>query len=192
MFPVYEGLRSFFFHLITDSDSGISPGRVSYALSKSSSISDSSYGCLAWNVPALELMALYVAAAMHDYDHPGRTNAFLVATNAPQVCAVWFLYLCTYLNLCNSLNTQCSLTRDLMNWRIFEFGKMKDPLIYLSVLSLSLVSGRRCCTTIARFWRTIMLLLHGAFSCLSLSLTSCPTWTMLSSSDFASLLSRPS
>ncbi|KGL84744.1 cGMP-inhibited 3',5'-cyclic phosphodiesterase B, partial [Tinamus guttatus] len=24
------------------------------------------------------------AAAMHDYDHPGRTNAFLVATNAPQ------------------------------------------------------------------------------------------------------------
>ncbi|KAF7703455.1 cGMP-inhibited 3',5'-cyclic phosphodiesterase B [Silurus meridionalis] len=68
----------------TDSDSGISPGRVSYALSKSSSISDNSYGCLAWNVPALELMALYVAAAMHDYDHPGRTNAFLVATNAPQ------------------------------------------------------------------------------------------------------------
>ncbi|XP_017334367.1 cGMP-inhibited 3',5'-cyclic phosphodiesterase 3B isoform X1 [Ictalurus punctatus] len=68
----------------TDSDSGISPGRISYALSKSSSISDNSYGCLAWNVPALELMALYVAAAMHDYDHPGRTNAFLVATNAPQ------------------------------------------------------------------------------------------------------------
>uniref|UniRef100_A0A3Q3MXC0 Phosphodiesterase n=1 Tax=Mastacembelus armatus TaxID=205130 RepID=A0A3Q3MXC0_9TELE len=66
------------------SDSGISPGRISYASSKSSSISDDSYGCLAWNIPALELMALYVAAAMHDYDHPGRTNAFLVATNAPQ------------------------------------------------------------------------------------------------------------
>uniref|UniRef100_A0A668A4E4 Phosphodiesterase n=1 Tax=Myripristis murdjan TaxID=586833 RepID=A0A668A4E4_9TELE len=64
--------------------SGISPGRISYASSKSSSISDDSYGCLAWNIPALELMALYVAAAMHDYDHPGRTNAFLVATNAPQ------------------------------------------------------------------------------------------------------------
>ena len=69
----------------TDSDSGISPGRVPYATSRSSSISDHSYGCLAWNVPALEIMALYVAAAMHDYDHPGRTNAFLVATNAPQV-----------------------------------------------------------------------------------------------------------
>lgn len=68
----------------TDSDSGISPGRISYASSKSSSISDDSYGCLAWNIPALELMALFVAAAMHDYDHPGRTNAFLVATNAPQ------------------------------------------------------------------------------------------------------------
>lgn len=68
-----------------DSDSGISPGRVAYATSKSSSFSDDSYGCLAWNIPALELMALYVAAAMHDYDHPGRTNAFLVATNAPQV-----------------------------------------------------------------------------------------------------------
>lgn len=25
-------------------------------------------------------MALYTAAAMHDYDHPGRTNAFLVNT----------------------------------------------------------------------------------------------------------------
>uniref|UniRef100_A0A8C4RAM2 Phosphodiesterase n=1 Tax=Eptatretus burgeri TaxID=7764 RepID=A0A8C4RAM2_EPTBU len=35
-------------------------------------------------MPALELMALYVAAAMHDYDHPGKTNAFLVATNSPE------------------------------------------------------------------------------------------------------------
>ena len=28
----------------------------------------------------LELMALFTAAAMHDFDHPGRTNAFLVAS----------------------------------------------------------------------------------------------------------------
>lgn len=78
---------------VPDSDSGISPGRISYASSKSSSISDDSYGCLAWNIPALELMALYVAAAMHDYDHPGRTNAFLVATNAPQVtCSIYCYY----------------------------------------------------------------------------------------------------
>lgn len=38
-------------------------------------------------------MALYVAAAMHDYDHPGRTNAFLVATNASQVNLQRFLVL---------------------------------------------------------------------------------------------------
>lgn len=38
------------------------------------------YGCICDVVPDLELMALYVAAAMHDFDHPGRTNAFLVAT----------------------------------------------------------------------------------------------------------------
>uniref|UniRef100_A0A8C3J9S6 Phosphodiesterase n=1 Tax=Calidris pygmaea TaxID=425635 RepID=A0A8C3J9S6_9CHAR len=67
-----------------DEASGIAPVRVSYTSSKSCSIADDSYGCLASNIPALELMALYVAAAMHDYDHPGRTNAFLVATNAPQ------------------------------------------------------------------------------------------------------------
>uniref|UniRef100_A0A8B9F6J9 Phosphodiesterase n=1 Tax=Amazona collaria TaxID=241587 RepID=A0A8B9F6J9_9PSIT len=67
-----------------DEASGISPVQVSYISSKSCFIADDSYGCLASNIPALELMALYVAAAMHDYDHPGRTNAFLVATNAPQ------------------------------------------------------------------------------------------------------------
>ncbi|KAM6464853.1 cGMP-inhibited 3',5'-cyclic phosphodiesterase 3B isoform 1-T1 [Liasis olivaceus] len=76
----------------TDSDSGtgttiesdISAGHVAYVSSKSCPVVDESYGYLASNIPALELMALYVAAAMHDYDHPGRTNAFLVATNAPQ------------------------------------------------------------------------------------------------------------
>lgn len=47
------------------------------------------YGYLATALPALELVALYIAAAMHDFDHPGRTNAFLVATNASQV----FIYL---------------------------------------------------------------------------------------------------
>ncbi|KAF4798422.1 hypothetical protein TURU_064179 [Turdus rufiventris] len=67
-----------------DEASGIAPVQVIYTSSKSCPIVDDSYGCLASNIPALELMALYVAAAMHDYDHPGRTNAFLVATNAPQ------------------------------------------------------------------------------------------------------------
>uniref|UniRef100_A0A3Q2H741 Phosphodiesterase n=1 Tax=Equus caballus TaxID=9796 RepID=A0A3Q2H741_HORSE len=68
----------------TDSDGRISPEQTAYISSRSCSIPDESYGCLSSNIPALELMALYVAAAMHDYDHPGRTNAFLVATNAPQ------------------------------------------------------------------------------------------------------------
>ncbi|KAF6105418.1 phosphodiesterase 3B [Phyllostomus discolor] len=68
----------------TESDGRINPGQIAYVSSRSCSIPDESYGCLSSNIPALELMALYVAAAMHDYDHPGRTNAFLVATNAPQ------------------------------------------------------------------------------------------------------------
>ncbi|XP_065053831.1 cGMP-inhibited 3',5'-cyclic phosphodiesterase 3A-like isoform X1 [Rhopilema esculentum] len=42
------------------------------------------YGCLADLIPDLELMALYTASAMHDFDHPGRTNAFLVATLNPK------------------------------------------------------------------------------------------------------------
>ncbi|NXN92496.1 PDE3B phosphodiesterase, partial [Rhinopomastus cyanomelas] len=83
--PGFQQIRSE--HILEsemDETSGIAPAPVSYISSKSCSIADGSYGCLASNIPALELMALYVAAAMHDYDHPGRTNAFLVATNAPQ------------------------------------------------------------------------------------------------------------
>jgi cGMP-inhibited 3',5'-cyclic phosphodiesterase A len=48
-------------------------------------VEEASYGIMGANFPALELMALYTAAAMHDYDHPGRTNAFLVTTNSPHV-----------------------------------------------------------------------------------------------------------
>lgn len=47
-------------------------------------VAEDTYGVMGSNLPALELMALYTAAAMHDYDHPGRTNAFLVNTMAPQ------------------------------------------------------------------------------------------------------------
>lgn len=74
-----------YFACSSDSDGRMNPGQMAYISSRSCSIPDESYGCLSANIPALELMALYVAAAMHDYDHPGRTNAFLVATNAPQV-----------------------------------------------------------------------------------------------------------
>ena len=48
-------------------------------------VAEETYGVMGANFPALELMALYTAAAMHDFDHPGRTNAFLVTTIAPQV-----------------------------------------------------------------------------------------------------------
>lgn len=68
----------------SDSDSGFTHGHMGYVFSKMYNAADDKYGCLSGNIPALELMALYVAAAMHDYDHPGRTNAFLVATSAPQ------------------------------------------------------------------------------------------------------------
>ncbi|XP_060050455.1 cGMP-inhibited 3',5'-cyclic phosphodiesterase 3A [Erinaceus europaeus] len=68
----------------SDSDSGFTHSHMGYVFSKMYNVQDDKYGCLSGNIPALELMALYVAAAMHDYDHPGRTNAFLVATSAPQ------------------------------------------------------------------------------------------------------------
>ncbi|KAI5617744.1 cGMP-inhibited 3',5'-cyclic phosphodiesterase A isoform X2, partial [Silurus asotus] len=71
---------------VSDSDavSGISHGNMDYLFSKTYPQMEDGYGCLSGLIPGLELMALYVAAAMHDYDHPGRTNAFLVATSAPQ------------------------------------------------------------------------------------------------------------
>ncbi|KAL1275340.1 hypothetical protein QQF64_034963 [Cirrhinus molitorella] len=68
----------------SDSDGGLAHGRTRFLMSRTYPVEDEGYGCLSGLIPALELMALYVAAAMHDYDHPGRTNAFLVATSAPQ------------------------------------------------------------------------------------------------------------
>jgi len=55
------------------------------ALSGSTTSTGHQYGALGVNFQPLELMALYTAAAMHDYDHPGRTNAFLVSTASPLV-----------------------------------------------------------------------------------------------------------
>uniref|UniRef100_A0A3P9IR60 Phosphodiesterase n=1 Tax=Oryzias latipes TaxID=8090 RepID=A0A3P9IR60_ORYLA len=68
----------------TDSANGITPRATSFLASRMNLELEEEYGSLAGLIPGLELMALYVAAAMHDYDHPGRTNAFLVATSAPQ------------------------------------------------------------------------------------------------------------
>uniref|UniRef100_A0A3Q4H710 Phosphodiesterase n=1 Tax=Neolamprologus brichardi TaxID=32507 RepID=A0A3Q4H710_NEOBR len=71
-------------HTDSSKPNGITPGATGFLVSKMNPLLQEGYGCLAGLIPALELMALYVAAAMHDYDHPGRTNAFLVATSAPQ------------------------------------------------------------------------------------------------------------
>ncbi len=78
--------------LSIDSENGITPGATGFLVSKMNSVMEEGYGSLAGLIPGLELMALYVAAAMHDYDHPGRTNAFLVATSAPQVTCYYYYY----------------------------------------------------------------------------------------------------
>ena len=43
-------------------------------------------GNIATAFSILEVLASYMASAMHDFDHPGRTNAFLVGTKSPLVC----------------------------------------------------------------------------------------------------------
>lgn len=58
--------------------------------------------CMRTNFLPLELMALYTAAAMHDYDHPGRTNAFLVSTCNPLVSLFGMLNRDYALNLIES------------------------------------------------------------------------------------------
>lgn len=75
--PVHEN----FVCIFLEGDSERSPPPVR----GNSFAADDSYGIMGANFPPLELMAMFTAAAMHDYDHPGRTNAFLVATHAPQV-----------------------------------------------------------------------------------------------------------
>lgn len=43
--------------------------------------------CIAANMSPLEVLALFCSAAMHDYEHPGRNNQFLIATSSPLVSA---------------------------------------------------------------------------------------------------------
>lgn len=68
--------------LSNDSDSDSDSGLNGEGRQKTNT---SDYGVLMDSIPLLELLALYTAATMHDYDHPGRTNAFLVATLSQQV-----------------------------------------------------------------------------------------------------------
>jgi len=73
---VFENLR--FISNFPDSDSSTSTVNARQ-------VNNIGHGSLAQVIPALELLALYLAAAMHDYDHPGKTNAFLVETRHPLV-----------------------------------------------------------------------------------------------------------
>lgn len=65
--------------------------------------SKGSGGNIASAFSILEVFACYMAAAMHDYDHPGRTNAFLVGTNSPLVRHFYLLCLFSPLLLLPSL-----------------------------------------------------------------------------------------
>jgi cGMP-inhibited 3',5'-cyclic phosphodiesterase A len=91
-------------------------------------INDYSYGCLGANFTPLELLALYCSAAMHDYEHPGRNNQFLVSINSPlailyndrsvlenhHASSSWLL-----LKSSPKYNFLCSL--DLAEWKRFRF-----------------------------------------------------------------------
>ena len=68
--------------LLADSETG---DKTSGSIHRPSFTAEDSYGIMGGNFQALELMALYTASAMHDFDHPGRTNAFLVTTHASEV-----------------------------------------------------------------------------------------------------------
>jgi hypothetical protein len=48
-------------------------------------LQNDTYGYVGVNFNPLELLALYCSAAMHDYEHPGRNNQFMIAINSPLV-----------------------------------------------------------------------------------------------------------
>ena len=65
----------------THAYTGEESSRVRAEVSKPSSVS----GSMSSAFSILEVFAGLLAAACHDYDHPGRTNAFLTATKNPLV-----------------------------------------------------------------------------------------------------------
>jgi hypothetical protein len=79
--PGFKQLDSSTFKLNSKERCALNP--LHYSLKYS--LNNENYGCLGTNFSPLELLALYCSAAMHDYDHPGRNNQFLIATNSPLV-----------------------------------------------------------------------------------------------------------
>ncbi len=53
-------------------------------------------GCLGANFLPIEILALYCSAAMHDYDHPGLNNQFLVTTSSPLVKVYNYAHFCLH------------------------------------------------------------------------------------------------
>ena len=68
--------------LMSDSNGGGEPAGAQQSFTVEG---EGSYGIIGVNFTPLELMALYTASVMHDFEHPGRTNAFLVSTYNPLV-----------------------------------------------------------------------------------------------------------
>ena len=60
----------------------------------------------------LEVLACYMASAMHDFDHPGRTNAFLVGTRSHLVRILLCTCIRTYIEISTwiSIFTPYSIT----------------------------------------------------------------------------------
>ena len=63
-------------------------------------------------------MALYTAAAMHDFDHPGRTNAFLVATLNPKVSKL----IKSFISDSSGLSSHCCKFSNLFCLELFPYN----------------------------------------------------------------------
>lgn len=108
-------------------------------------VCDETYGIIGANYPALELMALYTSAAMHDFDHPGLSFLAIIMLNSDlkyelaqveQMHFLWPLMLPRY----SQNNDSIEQKTDLL-----------------------VMNDRRSYITIGLCWRTTMLLLPGAF-----------------------------
>ena len=132
---------------------------------------------------SLELMALYTAAAMHDYDHPARTNAFLVAKRDPKVTSEfsgWEYTMSSYLFV-SPPPPECTLKRRL--------GRNSVPIFICSIMILWITDSRPFSTMIAVYLKITMQLAVGDFY-QRRTITLSMQWIRLSTSDSVTWLSK--